>query len=89
MARVHNAKLTAGSVLERCHCLMSSWVVRATLLSLGGWSAYPQPNALFFFADEQCRTRRLRKRGGMLVLRSSGRIKSPPLMGLFVIIAHY
>jgi hypothetical protein len=47
MVRFHNAKLMVGSALKRCHFLMSCWVVRAILLSLGVWCAYPQPNALF------------------------------------------
>jgi hypothetical protein len=42
----HNARLMVGTAIEWCHRLMSSWVVRAALLTLGGWLAYPQPYAL-------------------------------------------
>jgi hypothetical protein len=46
MVPLHNAKRAIGTFLERSHRLMYCWVVRAALLSLGVWSAYPQPNTL-------------------------------------------
>ena len=45
MALYHNANLIVGRFLGGLQSIMFCWVVRAALLSLGVWSAYPQPYA--------------------------------------------
>ena len=45
MNSFHNAKLLCGSMFTCCQMATSSWVGRASLLSLGVWCASPCPNA--------------------------------------------
>lgn len=45
MGLYRNAKGIFGRFLQKVDQMMSRWVVRAFLLSLGIWCAYPQPNA--------------------------------------------
>ena len=45
MALRHKARLGVGRVLGGIHHVMFCWVVRAPLLALGVWGAYPRPHA--------------------------------------------